>query len=230
VKNCDRNVVSVLGLLSAALLASPACTEEQAASGPAQSGESSLGAAPGNPTGPGNATPVPPNQSTQPSSENRLDFPPDAGVGGPHLICDPDDHRYCKVSRPEDSVACAPRWEDVPARLNCGQLPGGSQWEIQMSPRCHKSSWYRRGHEEHCYYDARSGQLVASAGMDSCGIWCGGLRRVEWNEPPEECGNPMLVEWAMCANDGSTIRPEPTPPGGGDGGALDAPRVLQLRR
>jgi hypothetical protein len=221
VKNCDRNVVSVIGLLSAALLAWPACSEEQPAKGPAHSGESSLGAAPGNPT-----PAQPPDRSMSTSSENRLDFPPDAGPG-PHLVCDPNDSRYCKVSRPEDGAACAERWEDVPARLNCGQLPDGSTWYIHMGPRCLAANWRRRLHDETCYYDSRTGKLIASEASDECGLYCGGLRRAVWNERPDECYQIMPVEAAACF-DGSTLPlPQQPPWGVGDGGAppaLDGPR------
>jgi hypothetical protein len=222
VKNCDRNVVSVIGLLSAAVLAWPGCAEEQPARSPSQSGESSLGAAPGEPMGPGNRSPAQP-------PENRLDFPPDAGPGGPFLVCGGDDSTYCKVSRPEDGPACAARWEDVPAHLNCGQLPAGSSYQLYQSPRCLMTWWADNSREERCYYDA-SGKLVASEGRDNCRVWCGGgFRRVLWNYPPGDCAAPMLVEDAYCRADGSTHHPQPPPPAT-DGGALDAPNVRQQSR
>jgi hypothetical protein len=222
VKNCDGNVVFVMGFLSAALLAWPGCASEEHP-GPPQSGESSLGAAPGKPA------PAPPNQST-PVTENRMNFPSDAGTG-PFLVCDPNDFRYCQISRHEDGAGCAERWEDVAARLSCDQLPRESAWEIRLGPRCLTATWYRREHRETCYYDPRSGKLVASEAQDPCGLYCGGLRRALWNEPPEECWNTMRVEAAFCRADGMTVPgPLPVPPGVDAGADAANPPALDAAR
>jgi hypothetical protein len=126
------------------------------------------------------------------------------------LICDPNDARYCEVSRAEDGVACAERWEDVGQHLNCGQLPAGSTWEVRQGPDCNMAQWTRRDRQEVCFYD-RSGKLVASNGRAACGIYCSGLKAVNWGEPPDGCWNTMLAAGAQCLADGTEVPLPPQP-------------------
>ena len=223
--------------------------EGDASTGSRLGSESTDGGVPfgtGSPGAPIPNFPAPePIRPTPPPDARAADRPnpnPRPEPGRPSLVCDPNDQRYCLVAQPEEGVACADRWEDVGERLTCadgprdnlGLPPRNAVWEVRQGPTCLMATWRWREHEETCFYDARTGWLTASTGYDACGIYCGGVKRVTWNEVSwEDCGNTMLVASAMCREDGIAV-PVPVNPTPGvdagvrrrDGGvpALDAGR------
>ena len=201
----DRNVAS-LSLFLLAALPWPGCAIEEPTASSRQNGLSMDGGASHN------ASPLP--------DERR----PRGSDGGSFLVCDPEDQRYCKVSRPEDSVPCAERLEDLAGRLNCGQLPGGAHWYIHQGPTCVMARWIRQQHEEQCVYNAKTGKLIASSGRDACGLYCGGLRRVEYGDAESaDCGNTLIAAGAECKDDGTEVPLPPEPRPGIDARRVDAP-------
>jgi hypothetical protein len=201
VQNQDRNVVLSFAILFAALPASLACVAEEGA-GPLPD-ERALSTD----ASPQSTQPVPPLDERK----------PDGGAHNPgnHLVCDPEDQRYCLVSRAEDSVPCPERVENLGDRLNCGQLPPHSIWWVQQGPTCLMATWHVRQHQETCFYDTRTGRLIASRGEDPCGVYCGGLKKVQFGEYyPEGCDNTRFAASAQCLADGTEVPvdfPRPSP-------------------
>ena len=124
-------------------------------------------------------------------------------------------------ARAEDGIDCPPRIEDVGAQLTCRNLPGGSYWHVRQGPTCLVAEWNQREHREVCAYDPRTGKLIASRGQDACGMYCNGLRAVQFGEYlPEGCGNTRFVAAARCLEDGTEV-PDPRPQPSIDAGARD---------
>ncbi len=197
--NQDRNVVALLVILSAALPAWSGCAPpEEEPSSSSLSGATS------------DASLLNQGAATQPRPPGVDERRPGSDPGG-YLVCDPRDARYCRVSRAEEGIACPLRIEDLGNRLTCSQLPAGSYWNVRQGPTCLVAEWRHREHAETCVYDPRTGSLIASRGQDACGIYCSGLRAVQFGEfLPDGCGNTRFAAAARCLEDGTEV-PEPDP-------------------
>jgi hypothetical protein len=129
----------------------------------------------------------------------------------------------------------------VPSQLSCWRVPEGQsgKWSLSGGPRCRIAtlSWGDWGgsgagyHEEHCFYDAETGNLIASRGLDSCAVFCAGILpgsgegvpQVRWGANPDqhECWNLQPIVQTACNADGTEMPIPIQPPNVNDGGPPD---------
>jgi hypothetical protein len=130
--------------------------------------------------------------------------PPDAappdGPSGPQ-ICDPEDKRICRVSRPEEGVACPPTWTEA-RRLPCGP-DRAHAWELGECATYMVAFWTSGWRHEWCNYDPTTRLLIGSRGHDVCGSYCGGVNTVTWGEDTLVCGVNTILSDCQPADGGA---------------------------